>query len=339
MSWRNLKPAGRKIDHARPRGGRRFSSIRAHAWRIASVTCALFGCWILAPQLAAQENPLREGESGYLQQLLPSLQKIQEESNTPVNPRQAAPSEQFAVPSLSTQSGFSESFGGGSAAGLWRPDPAPQLPSTPVASDQTEARLIDSRPIASLAERGGVAEHSGAAGIAKGSAKSAFAAPGGNGAGKPAPTRSEGTGKLAAFKGVESLQLDSTIVKIGLNTLLVLAASVGLIMVVRRGLPRQAQASKSPTGRLRIEQSLSLGGKAELKVVRCGLHQVLVAIDSGGIKSVVALEPSLEPERENLEPPVESQPPAPLKEPVNIEQFVKMIRDMEGDLMSARPGR
>jgi hypothetical protein len=64
-----------------------------------------------------------------------------------------------------------------------------------------------------------------------------------------------------------------------------------------------------------------------------------VAIDNGGIKSVVALEPSLETERENLEPAVESQPPAPLKEPVNIEQFVKMIRDMEGDLMSARSGR
>jgi flagellar biogenesis protein FliO len=156
---------------------------------------------------------------------------------------------------------------------------------------------------------------------------------------KGSAPRTEGLGKLAAFQGVESLQLNSTVVKVGLNTLLVLAASIGLIVVVRRGMPRQAQAAKPQTSRLRIEQTLSLGGKAELKVVRCGLHQVLVAIDNGGIKSVVALEPSLEPERENLEPPVESQPPAPLKEPVNIEQFVKMIRDMEGDLMSTRPGR
>ncbi len=64
-----------------------------------------------------------------------------------------------------------------------------------------------------------------------------------------------------------------------------------------------------------------------------------MAIDGGGIKSVVALEPALETEREHLEPAAESQPPTPLKEPVNIEQFVKMIKDMEGDFMSARPGR
>lgn len=326
MSWRKCKLAGSTDGHMLARGCIRL------------LICAVALGFGLDTPLAAQENPLREGEAGYLQQLLPSLQKIQAESGSTGGSQDAAPSEQFKPQSLPTQTG-SETYGSQSNAGLWRPETMSPAPITQAGVDQTEARLNDSRPIPPWPDAGGISNPPATSGIAKGSAKSTTTATAGTAGTKSASTRADGLGKLAAFKGVESLKLDSTIVKIGLNTLLVLAASIGLIVVVRRTLPRQAQAAKSPTGRLRIEQTLSLGGKAELKVVRCGLHQVLVAIDSGGIKSVVALEPSLEPERENLEPAVESQPPAPLKEPVNIEQFVKMIRDMEGDLMSARPGR
>lgn len=332
MSWRKMRLAGSTDGNATRV---RFRSTRSLG---SAYLCAMIVLGGLTSQLAGQENPLREGDAGYLQQLLPSLQKIQAESNAGGVGSNTA-SEQFAPQSLSAQAGGNEQLGNQSNAGLWRPEPTPQLPTPPANVNQTEARFADSRPIAPSPEVGGVSNSAGAPAIGKSNPKTTATTTGGASSSKGSPNRSEGIGKLAAFKGVESLKLDSTMVKIGLNTLLVLAASIGLIVVVRRTLPRQAQAAKSPTGRLRIEQTLSLGGKAELKVVRCGLHQVLVAIDSGGIKSVVALEPSLEPDRENLEPAVESQPPAPLKEPVNIEQFVKMIRDMEGDLMSARSGR
>lgn len=333
MSWRKLRIAESTDGNAPPRVGCRSARSVGVAF-----FCALIILGGLTSQLEGQENPLREGDAGYLQQLLPSLQKIQAESNS-VGVGGNTASEQFAPQGLPVQVGGSEQLGNQSNAGLWRPEQPTQLPAPPTSVDQTEARFADSRPNAPWQEVGIVSNSAAAPSSGKSNPKTTPTSTGGVNLSKGASSRSEGIGKLAAFKGVESLKLDSTVVKIGLNTLLVLAASIGLIVVVRRTMPRQAQATKSPTGRLRIEQTLSLGGKAELKVVRCGLHQVLVAIDNGGIKSVVALEPSLEPERENLEPAVESQPPAPLKEPVNIEQFVKMIRDMEGDLMSARPGR
>lgn len=333
MSWRKFRIVGST-------GGNAAARVRCRSARSAgnALFCAMIVWGALTTQVAGQENPLRDGEAGYLQQLLPSLQKIQAESNNGGVGGGAA-SEQFPTQGLPAQVGGNEQLGNQSNAGLWRPEPTQQLPTPPAAVDQTEARFADSRPSAPLPEVGGVSNSAVTPAIGKTNPKSTATTTSGSNLSKGSPNRSEGLGKLAAFKGIESLKLDSTVVKIGLNTLLVLAASIGLIVVVRRTMPRQAQAAKSPAGRLRIEQTLSLGGKAELKVVRCGLHQVLVAIDNGGIKSVVALEPSLETERENLEPAVESQPPAPLKEPVNIEQFVKMIRDMEGDLMSARPGR
>jgi flagellar biogenesis protein FliO len=333
MSWRKLRIAGST-------GGNAAARVRSRSTRSlgSAYLCAMIVLGGLTSQLAGQENPLREGDAGYLQQLLPSLQKIQAESNAGGVGSNTA-SEQFAPQSLSAQASGNEQLGNQSNAGLWRPEPTPQLPTPPANVNQTEARFADSRPIAPSPEVGSVSNSAVTPATGKTNPKSTATTTSGSNLSKGSPSRSEGLGKLAAFNGVESLKLDSTVVKIGLNTLLVLAASIGLIVVVRRSLPRQAQAAKSAAGRLRIEQTLSLGGKAELKVVRCGLHQVLVAIDNGGIKSVVALEPSLETERENLEPTVESQPPAPLKEPVNIEQFVKMIRDMEGDLMSARPGR
>ncbi|MFM7563822.1 MAG: flagellar biosynthetic protein FliO [Planctomycetota bacterium] len=333
MSWRKLRLAGSTDGNAAAR-------FRCRSARNLSTAffCAILILGGLTAQVAGQENPLREADAGYLQQLLPSLQKIQDESST-AGVAGNTSSVQFAPQGLPTQVGGGEQLGSQSNAGLWRPEPTQQMPTTPSAVDQTEARFADSRPNAPWPEVGSVSNSAVMTGSGKANPKSPATTTSGTALGKGSPKQSEGLGKLAAFKGVESLKLDSTVVKIGLNTLLVLAASIGLIVVVRRTMPRQVQAAKSPTGRLRIEQTLSLGGKAELKVVRCGLHQVLVAIDNGGIKSVVALEPSLEPERENLEPAVESQPHAPLKEPVNIEQFVKMIRDMEGDLMTARPGR
>lgn len=297
-----------------------------------------------------QENPLREGawdapsgspvesgnEAGYLEQLLPSLQKLQAE----------APSAPSSQPN---PDGFPEGLAGralsGTEAGVWSAEPNPggslSQPAAALVEGQTETRLADSHATFPAWNGWETAEP------ASGSASTTLKAPASPGSGLTRSGKSgadSASSRLKAFQGVESLQLDSTMVKVGLNTLLVLAATVGLILVARKTLPRQPLAQPKPVGRLRIEQSLSLGGKAELKVVRCGLNQVLVAIDAGGIRSVVALEPALETEREHLEPAA----PSPLavaskdtvnKEPVNIEQFVKMIKDMEGDFMAARTGR
>lgn len=323
-----------------------FTRLRQMLWLV-----CVGGAFSLFPAgLEAQENPLREGDAGYLQQLLPSLQRIQAESENPAavaasNPEQGS---RFIGQPSSPESFAASGPAAETNLGTWRPEQAspnsfPAQPSPDQLIEGTATGLAPTGapptwPVASEATA------SSAAGLNRINEVSPTA-------GSPKPTnsgsasglsgsKSQGLGKLSAFKGVESLQLDSTMVKIGLNTLLVLAASIALIVVVRKGLPKQvAAAAQRQAGRLKVEQSLSLGGKAELKVVRCGLHQILVAMDNGGIKSVVALEPGLETEREHLEPEPENQPPAPLKEPVNIEQFVKMIRDMDGNLLASRPGR
>jgi flagellar biogenesis protein FliO len=317
---------------------------------------------LVANQGGAQENPLRDGafdpnsgtpietrgESGYLEQLLPSLQKLQAESPAPL----PLPNQDHSAGgshSNSGSQGISQTQAGGTQAGVWSAEPPSGSSARDFSGDgnlsrggdlspaanQTETRLADNRPAAAWPDFGTPAPVAAAAAT---SAKST-SPPGLGTAGSTRGGLGVAGSRLAAFQGVESLQLNSTLVKVGLNTLLVLAATVGLIMVARKTLPRQQPNQQRPAGRLRIEQTLSLGGKAELKVVRCGLNQVLVAIDGGGIRSVVALEPALETEREHLEPAAPSQPANPVKEPVNIEQFVKMIKDMEGDFMAARTGR
>lgn len=325
---------------------------RTDAGRLVAIAAVLLLMFEMAGRSAiafGQENPLRDGafgsppgfpgdsgnEPGYLEQLLPSLQKIQAEGATGVAPQ---PNLEDPAESLASQ------VLNGTEAGAWssasNPERSPVEPEPALIGGQTETRLFDSRPATDWNQLG-------TATAVPGSASPTLPKSAGIGSGVTRSAKggaSAASGRLTAFQGVESLQLNSTLVKVGLNTLLVLAATVGLIMVVRKTLPRQATSQPRPVGKLRIEQSLSLGGKAELKIVRCGLNQVLVAIDGGGIRSVVALEPALETEREHLEPAAQSQsaPDAkePVnKEPVNIEQFVKMIKDMEGDFMAARTGR
>lgn len=330
---------------------------------------------VQARLVLAQDNPLREGafggaagstaqdsaEAGYLEQILPSLQKLQAES--PARVAQPAPDDR-SVPRT--------------AAGLWRTaDQTAALPEQVAPAEQTETGLPNGRAMTPWKDLNGVGPGTdwppaantsppsptagnSTAGVT-GASDFAAANPGavnpravnpgavnsgaGTASGGALPKGGGRLGsasagnRLAAFQGVESLQLNSTLVKVGLNTLLVLAATIGLIVVFRKTLPRQSTSPQRPVGRLQIEQTLSLGGKAELKVVRCGLNQVLVAIDGGGIRSVVALEPALETEQEHLAPASAGQPSVPPKEPVNIEQFVKMIKDMEGDFMAARTGR
>lgn len=148
-------------------------------------------------------------------------------------------------------------------------------------------------------------------------------------------TTIKSSGERRPFAGVESLQVSSTLQKIALNTGLVIVASLALMVVVRRSWPGAKPLNRPAASVIRVEQSLNLGGKAELKVVRCGLNQVLVAIDAGGIKSVVPLEPALNVEEEIAEAAEPAVNP-PFKEPVNIEQFVQRIKAMESEFMRER---
>ena len=303
-----------------------------------------------------QENPLRDAafgshagspvesgtESGYLEQLLPSLQKLQDEV-----PPATGPANAMRVPAAAPQPRrFPGAEDTQTVQGTLAVGGSPAAGDAMSAASQTQTRLADNRFTTDLpdfaaansaTEPRAAAEARGAE--TSGSTPKGNVSPTGGWGRSPSGLSQSAGGRLSAFQGVESLQLNSTMVKVGLNTLLVLAASIGLILVVRKTWPKPAANQPRSVGRLQIEQTLSLGGKAELKVVRCGLNQVLVAIDGGGIRSVVALEPALETEREHVEPVPANAPPAAIKEPVNIEQFVKMIKDMEGDFMAARTGR
>ncbi len=114
------------------------------------------------------------------------------------------------------------------------------------------------------------------------------------------PTPNETKTKKAT--GLLNLELDSTVKKIILNTLLVLAVAVAFVYGLRKSKRGQASASTKPKPAIGIEQTLALGNKATLKLVRVGDHQVLIAMDSSGVKSVVSLhEPFMQSVEDNLD--------------------------------------
>ena len=142
-------------------------------------------------------------------------------------------------------------------------------------------------------------------------------------------TAGTSTSSTNPFSGVESLQLPATFKKIAINTLIAVTLGIFFIVIVRRRHLGPKKSKAVDRTALAIEQSISLGGKSELKVIRYGQHQVMVAMDASGIKSVVSLTPAFDSAMQMVEPPHEVDQPAPEKEPVNVEQFVNMIKQME----------
>lgn len=147
------------------------------------------------------------------------------------------------------------------------------------------------------------------------------------------------TSSTSPFRGVESLQLPATFKKIAINTLIAVTLGVFFIVIVRRRHLGPKKSKAVDRAALAIEQSISLGGKSELKVIRYGQHQVMVAMDGSGIKSVVSLTPAFDSAMQMVEPPYEVDQPAPEKEPVNVEQFVNMIKQMESAYSSGNTRR
>jgi hypothetical protein len=111
------------------------------------------------------------------------------------------------------------------------------------------------------------------------------------------------------FQGYSNLKIGETIQNLAINTGLVLVVAVAFLLLVkgRNGWSGSAQTAAKPAKQApvcQIEQTIPLGGKSVLKVVRIGGQQLAIAMDTGGIKSVVslasgfdeALESAAEPE-------------------------------------------
>lgn len=77
------------------------------------------------------------------------------------------------------------------------------------------------------------------------------------------------------------------------GTAIVLALCVGTLLVGQRwlrGAPKRATAGD----KLRLIETVSLGNRCSVHLLQAGEHQVLVGIDSTGVKSLVPLPPSFE---------------------------------------------
>lgn len=76
--------------------------------------------------------------------------------------------------------------------------------------------------------------------------------------------------------------------RLGVGTAVVLVLCVVTLVACRRwlrGLPHSANAN----ARMVLVETLSLGNRCQVHLVRIGKQQVLVGLDGGGIKSLVAL--------------------------------------------------
>jgi flagellar biogenesis protein FliO len=109
----------------------------------------------------------------------------------------------------------------------------------------------------------------------------------------PLPGNSIQGAKPAVEKPVQplpGLELSGTLKKIILNTILVLAVAVTFIYIATKTRRNGVIPGGKPRSNIAIEQTLSLGNKAVLKIVRIGEQQVLIAMDATGVKSVVSLQ-------------------------------------------------
>ncbi len=76
--------------------------------------------------------------------------------------------------------------------------------------------------------------------------------------------------------------------RLGVGTAVVLALCVGTLFVCRRWLRRLPGPGAANT-RMTLVETLPLGNRCQVHLVRVGKQQVLVGLDAGGLKSLVAL--------------------------------------------------
>lgn len=81
--------------------------------------------------------------------------------------------------------------------------------------------------------------------------------------------------------------------RVVVGTAIVLVLCVGTLWAGKRWL-RGAPAGTGSGNALRLVESVSLGNRCAVHLLRTGEHQVLVGVDAAGLKSLVALPPSFE---------------------------------------------
>src|SRR5262245_47422662 len=78
------------------------------------------------------------------------------------------------------------------------------------------------------------------------------------------------------------------LLRLGGGTVVVLLLCVGTLWLSRRWL-RKLPGQGEPGGRLSLVETLPLGNRCAVHLVRVGRQQVVVGVDGSGLKSLVAL--------------------------------------------------
>lgn len=124
------------------------------------------------------------------------------------------------------------------------------------------------------------------------------------------------------FQGFNNLQLGETVKKLAINTGLVLVVAVAFILITKKNKLGSATSTKplKATPVCHVEQTVSLGGKSLLKVVRIGSQQLAIAMDTGGIKSVVSLTSGFEEALETASEP---------ETPPNLDHLLEIMKHLD----------
>ncbi len=101
--------------------------------------------------------------------------------------------------------------------------------------------------------------------------------------------------------------------RLGVGTAVVLVLCVAMLIIGRRWLRRLP----GPTGlatRMALVETLPLGGQCRVQLVRVGKQQVLVGLDGGGLKSLLALPEAFDEALTEAEkaPSVDGEPSVPM---------------------------
>jgi flagellar biogenesis protein FliO len=86
----------------------------------------------------------------------------------------------------------------------------------------------------------------------------------------------------------EAPDAGAMLTRLGVGTAVVLALCVGTLVVCRRWL-RRLPGQGGVAGQMALVETLPLGNRCLVHLVRVGKQQVLVGLDAGGLKSLVAL--------------------------------------------------
>jgi len=98
--------------------------------------------------------------------------------------------------------------------------------------------------------------------------------------------------------------------RLGVGTAVVLALCIAMLFVCRRWLRKLPGPAGGPT-RMALVETLPLGGRCVVHLVRVGKQQVLVGLDGGGLKSLLALPEAFDEALTEAEkaPNAEEEPP------------------------------